>query len=515
MTTSDVHTPGGAAPGDELNNGTDELNTPAAEPPPLDPADWEAYRALAHRAIDDTIDHIRSLRDGPPWRPIPPDVRAALLDEPAPRTGVGAEAAYRDFVELVRPWPSGNLHPRSWGWVRGNGTPLGALADYLASSLNPNVGGFDQAPVLVERKVVSWFAELFGFPRDAGGILSSGGTMANVLALAVARNARAGFDVRADGLQGSHPRLVVYGSTETHGWLKKGCELLGLGGSAFRRVPVDAEFRIDIGALEALIGADRGAGMRPFCIVGTAGTVNTGATDDLNALADIAARESLWFHVDGAFGALVALAPRYADVVRGMERADSIAFDLHKWGYLPYDIACTLVRSDADLVRPFSVHAAYLEVETRGTTANLGFYHADRGIELSRNFKALKAWMSLRAEGIDTWGAHITRNIDQMQRMAARVRAHPALELCAPAPLNIVNLRWVHAQATPNELDAVNREVLLRIQERGIALPSATTLPRGYAIRCANTNHRTTDDDLDALIDAVAGIGAEVWAERT
>lgn len=489
-------------------------NPALAERVSLDPEDWEEYRALAHQAIDDTIEHLRGLRDGPPWQPMPQNVRATILDERVPHAGIGAEAAYRDFVELVRPYPSGNLHPRSWGWVRGNGTPLGALADYLASSLNPNVGGFDQAPVLVEQKVVRWFAELFGLPRDAGGVMTSGGTMANVLALAAARNARAGFDVRADGLQGAHPRLVVYGSAETHGWLKKGCEFLGLGASAFRRVRVDDEFRIDVGALEEMIAADRAAGLRPFCIVGTAGTVNTGATDDLGALADVATRESLWFHVDGAFGALVSLSPQYAHLVRGMERADSIAFDLHKWGYLPYDIACTLVRRDEDLVKTFSVHAAYLEVETRGATANLGFYHADRGIELSRSFKALKAWMSLRAEGVDAWGTRITRNVEQMQRMAARIEAHPSLELCAPVPLNIVTFRWVHPGATPNQLDAVNRETLLRVQERGIALPSATTLPRGYAIRCANTNHRTTDEDLDALVDAVAAIGAEVWKER-
>ena len=484
---------------------------PSGEPPSLDPADWNAFRHFAHGVVDDTLEHLRTIRDTKVWNTMPPDVRSAIMNDPVPRTGIGADAAYRDYVRLVRPYPSGNLHPRSWGWVRGNGTPLGALSDFIASGLNPNVGGFDQAPALVERRVVDWFAELFGFPSTTGGIMSSGGTMANVLGFTVARNMNAGFDVRAEGLQGDHPRLLVYASTEVHGWLKKTCELLGLGAAAFRRVPVDDEFRIDVGVLRALIADDRAHGHRPFCVIGTAGTVNTGATDDLVALADVCEAEKLWFHVDGAFGALVALCPEHAHVVRGMERADSIAFDLHKWGYLPYDIACTLVRRDDDLISSFASKAAYLQAELRGATAG-GFYHSDRGIELSRDFKALKAWMSLRAEGVGAWAAHISRNIAQMQRLARIVEAHPDLELLAPAPLNIVCLRWAPRGVPRDKLDAVNREILFLLQERGIALPSATTLPKGYAIRCANTNYRTRDDDFDALVNAVVSIGAEVWS---
>jgi len=481
---------------------------------PLDPQDWTRFRDFAHRVVDDTLEHVRTIADAKVWNTMPQRVRDAITDEPVPRTGLGEDDAYRAFVELVRPYPSGNLHPRSWGWVRGNGTPFASVADYLASSLNPNVGGFDQAPVLVEQKVIAWFAELLGFPSGAGGILSSGGSMANVIGLNVARNANAGFDVRRDGLQGSHPRLLVYGSTETHGWLKKGCEMLGLGSTAFRRVPVNDAFEIDVAALERMIADDRAAGHRPFCVCGTTGTVNTGATDDLVALADLCQREKLWYHIDGAFGALVALSRDHAHIVRGMERADSLAFDLHKWGYLPFDIAVTLIRRDADLLSTYSVQAEYLQVETRGATANLGFYYADRGIELSRSFKALKAWMTLRAVGVDAWGAHIARNIAQMQRCAALVEAHPSLELLAPVPLNVVNLRWTRPGLSAEQLDAVNREILFRLQERAIALPSATTLPRGYAIRAANTNHRTTDADIDALVEGTAALGDEIWREQ-
>lgn len=479
--------------------------------PPLDPADWGAFREFAHDVFDDTLEHLRTIRDTKVWNTMPQRVRDAISNEPLPRSGIGESSAYDDYVDLVRPYPSGNLHPRSWGWVRGNGTPFGAVADFLASSLNPNTGGFDQAPVLVERKVIQWFAELMGFPDSAGGIMSSGGSMANVYGLNVARNVKAGFDVRAEGLQGAHPRLLVYGATETHGWLKKGCEMLGLGASAFRRVPVDDQFCIRVDELNRMIAEDRAAGHRPFCVIGTAGTVNTGATDDLTALADICEREDLWYHVDGAFGALVVLSPKYASLVKGMERADSIAFDLHKWGYLPFDIACTLVRRDQDLANTFSVRgAAYLETDNRGAMANLGVWFADRGIELSRDFKSLKAWMTMRAVGVDLWGAHIERNIGQMQRFAAKVEAHPELELLAPVPLNVVNFRWTKPGLSREQLDAVNKEILFRLQEDAVALPSQTTLPKGFAIRCANTNHRTKDDDFDALIDAVVRLGAEL-----
>lgn len=481
--------------------------------PPIDPQDWDAYRALAHRILDESLDYLRDVRERPTWQPMPADVRARLAAEPLPRAGIGDAAAYDDFVRLVRPYPNGNIHPRFWGWVMGTGSPQAAMEDFLASVMNPNVGGFEQSPVLVEQAVVRWCAELMGFPAGAGGILVSGGTMANDLALAVARQRGAGFDVRAEGLQGAHPALLVYASTEVHGWLKKGCELLGLGDAAFRRVPAHDDFTVDVQAMAAMIAADRAAGHRPFCIVGTAGTVQTGATDDLDALADLAAREGLWFHVDGAFGAMAALAPELRPRVRGMERADSLAFDLHKWGYLPFDIACVLVREDAALVETFSAHAAYLAPEERGILARMGIHYAERGVELTRSFKALKAWMRFRALGTDTIGAHIARNVAQARHLEARVRERsPELELLAPVPLNLVNFRYAAPGLDDASLDALNRRILTELQERGIAVPSGTTIRGRFAIRVAITNHRSRDDDFDALVEAVVRIGRELRA---
>lgn len=478
--------------------------------PPIDPQDWESFRALAHRMVDESLDYLRDVRARRPWTPMPDDVRHALASEPVPRVGRGEAAVYEDFLRLVRPYPNGNIHPRFWGWVMGTGSPQAAMADFLASVVNPNLGGLEQAPVVVEQQVVRWCAELMGFPAGAGGLLISGGTMSNVLGLAVARQRRAGFDVRTDGLQSGHPRLLVYASTEVHGWLKKACEFLGLGSDAFRRVPVGADFRVDVAAMAAMIAADRAAGHRPFCIVGTAGTVQTGATDDLPALADLATRERLWFHVDGAFGALARLSPETAALVAGIERADSLAFDLHKWGYLPFDIACLLTREDAALVETFSMQAAYLTPETRGLMARTGIHFADRGIELTRSFKALKAWMAMRATGTDTIGAHIARNVRQAGYLARLVRASPELELLAPVPLNIVNFRYVRPGADESALDALNREILIQLQERGIAVPSGTTIGGRFAIRVAIANHRSRDDDFAALVDAVTTLGAEV-----
>ena len=482
--------------------------------PPLDPQDWEQYRALAHRMVDESLDYLRDVRERPTWTPMPAPVRERLTSEPLPRSGVGDVAVYEEFLADIRPYPNGNIHPRFWGWVMGTGTPQAAMEDFLASVMNPNVGGFEQSPMLVERQVIKWCAELMGFPATAGGILVSGGTLANDFCLAVARQKGAGFDVRAEGLQGGHPTLLVYGSTETHGWLKKGCELLGLGAAAFRRVPVFDDFTVNVAEMEAMIVADRAAGHRPICIVGTAGTVQTGATDDLEALADLAARQQLWFHVDGAFGSMAALSPDTAAQVKGQERADSIAFDLHKWGYLPFDVACVLVRHDADLVETFSAQGAYLSSEKRGVMAQSGVFFADRGVELTRSFKALKVWMRLRAVGTDTLGRHIARNVAQARHLAALVQAHPELELLAPAPLNIVNLRYTAPGLDDTALDALNREILISLQEDGVAVPSGTVIRSRFAIRVAIANHRSTDADFDMLVDAVVQRGRSLTVVR-
>ena len=479
---------------------------------PLDPTNWDEYRALAHRMLDESLDYLRDVRERPTWTPTPAEVRAEIRDEPLPRRGQGEAAAYDDFLRLVRPYPNGNIHPRFWGWVMGTGTPQAAMADFLSSIVNPQMGGIDHSPIYIEQQVVRWYAELMGFPSTAGGILISGGTMANVLGLAVARRQRAGWDVRVKGTYGGPP-LRVYASAEIHSWLKKSCDFLGMGEESFRKVPVLDDFTVDVKAMEAMIAEDRAAGLRPFCIVGTAGTVQTGASDDLNALADLAAREQLWFHVDGAFGAMARLGTSAAakSAVRGIERADSIAFDLHKWGYLPFDVAMVLVREDKHLPETFANQAPYLTTAVPGgMTASGSIYYNDRGIELTRSFRALKVWMTMRAQGTDLLGQHIDRNIAQARYLEGLVAAAPELELLAPVPLNIVNFRYAAEGLSEEALDLLNRKILVRLQEDGIAAPSGTVVRGKYAIRVAITNHRSRDEDFDLLVREVLRLGREL-----
>ena len=478
----------------------------------LDPDDWEQFRKFAHGVVDDTISFLATLRERGAWVAMPDSVRASFR-EPLPLEPAGAERAYAEFVDRVRPYSNGNLHPRFWGWVQGTGTPLAMLADLLASALNPHMAGFNQAPALVEEQVLAWLKELMGFPRDSSGVLVSGGSMANLIGLAVARTAKAGFDVREHGLQNYRgPRLVFYASSETHGWCSKAAELLGLGNSAYRRVPVDANYRIDIEALRALIESDRREAMRPFCVVGNAGTINTGATDDLRALAKACRDENLWFHVDGAYGALARLSENLRGIVAGIEEADSLAFDLHKWMYLPFEAGCVLVRDAEAHRRTFTASQTYFGDSDRGVIAG-GLPFADRGIELTRSFRALKIWMSLKAHGVKKFSRLIEQNVAQAQYFVERIRVQRQLELLAPAPLNVVCFRFHPPQFSESRLNSINKELLLRVQESGVAVPSSTILDGKFAIRVAITNHRSRRDDFDALLAAVLEIGREIAAD--
>ena len=478
----------------------------------LDPENWAEFRTLAHRMVDDSLDFLETLGERAPWQPMPQHVRRALTEERLPRSPQGAEQAYEDFLVNVLPYANGNRHPRFWGWIQGNGTPLGMMSDMLAAGMNAHLAGLDQAPKLVELQVIRWLAELMGFPDDSSGLLVSGGTMANLIGLAVARHAKAGFDVREQGLYGNASRITVYASTEVHSWAQKTVELFGMGNASLRRAPVDDALRIRVDLLREMIAVDRANGMLPVCIIGTAGTVNSGAIDDLDALADLAQAEDVWFHVDGAFGALARFSPGLAPLVHGMERADSLAFDLHKWMYLPYEIACVLVKDRVAHESAFSLTPSYLTDEGRGVIAG-GIPFADRGVELTRNFKALKVWLALKAHGVDAIARVIAQNVAQARAFAQRVVRIPGVVLAAPVSLNIVCFRLALAGWSAEQADALNRELLLRIQESGLAIISGSKISDRYVIRVACSNHRSTWNDFEALAAGIERIGNELQRE--
>ena len=471
----------------------------------LDPGDWEEFRRLAHAVVDRAVEHLKGTRARPAWRQVPEESESVFRRE-VPMGGTPLSKVVDDFFHNVLTYPIGNTHPRFWGWVGGGGTPGGVIAETLTGLMNSVPGNFNDAAARVEDQVIAWMQEMMGFPEGSSGILTSGGSVANLIGITAARDARAGYDTVIQGVDAESGKLVLYASTEVHSSVFKSAQILGLGRDAVKLIGVNDDFEINVDELSERIAADRAEGLRPFAIVGTVGTVNTGATDDLEALADIARRERLWFHVDGAFGALVALSPPLRHKIVGMDRADSVAFDFHKWMSVQYDAGCVLVRDPDAHRRPFSVSADYLSAFPRGTasradTANL------RGPQLSRSFRALKVWMTIREHGVEKFGRIIEQNVADIQYFASRIEQADDFELLAPVPLNVAVFRYNPGGLSSEELDALNRELVMQVQESGIAVPSSTFVRGKFAIRVANVNHRTVPADFDLFLAALRRFG--------
>lgn len=471
----------------------------------LDPTDWATFRAQAHQVLDDTLTYLETIGQRPVWQPPTPEALASY-QAPLPETPGGFEAAYAEFLKHIVPHTIGNPHPRFWGWVQGGGTPQLVLAELLATALNTNSAIGNHVGLYLELQVLGWLKALLGWPATASGLLTSGASMANVVALTVARNSLTGTDVRAEGLAPLGGKLRVYSSAETHNCVHKALDLIGLGRIALRSVPVDADYRINLAALEGAIAEDRAAGLLPFALVGNAGTVNTGATDPLDALADIATREQLWYHIDGAFGALAWLVPEQRAALRGLQRADSLSFDLHKWPAIPYEAGCVLVKDAEKHRAAFASPTSYLAHHPRGLSAGPDPL-ANYGPELSRGFRALKVWFGLKVHGPAEYRRIIAQNIAQAQYLAAQVAATPELELLAPAPLNIVCYRYRSEGLGEAALNALNKDLLMALHEQGLAAPTYTLLGGRYAIRVAHTNHRSTHADFDALVADTLRLG--------
>jgi aromatic-L-amino-acid/L-tryptophan decarboxylase len=471
----------------------------------LDPSDWADVQLLSHRIVDDAVAYLRDVRERPVWREMPGDVKD-FFTAPLPRSPAPLADVYGEVARNVMPYPMGNIHPRFWSWYMGSSNFTGALGDFLAAIQGSNLGGGNHAAALMDSQVVNWCKEMLGFPASASGTLVSGGSMANIIGLTVARNIKAGIDVREHGVGAIEKPLRFYGSDQLHSCHRKAMEALGLGNRALHRIRTDTGLRIDIDALRAAIDEDRSAGFQPACVIGTAGTVNTGAIDDLQALATLAAEEDLWFHVDGCIGALIAIAPKNASLVAGIEHANSIALDPHKWLHAPFEAGCALVRDAAAHRGAFAVTPEYLESTPRGLAS--GQWLHDFGLQTTRGFRALKVWMALKEHGIEKFGRLIDQNISQGHYLDTLIEAEPALELMAPTSINIVCFRYRANGLDGERLKALNIEIMLRLQEEGIAAISDTTVHGQHCLRVAINNHRTRREDLDMLVEETLRLGA-------
>jgi aromatic-L-amino-acid/L-tryptophan decarboxylase len=476
----------------------------------------EEIKRVGYKVVDLIAEHLTSLPRRPVFRPFPEDLADEYLNSPPPSEGQDPDAILAQFAEQVEQYPFGNGHPRFYGWVNSPPTVMGIFGDALAATLNPSNAGGNHAPIYVERQVIQWFKQLVNFPGESMGLLVSGGSTAALTGLAVARQVKAGFDVRKEGLQNGHPRLIVYKGAEGHGCNQKAVELLGLGNENLHTIPHDSAQRISVAALDAAIRRDLEDGHRPIAVVASAGTVNTGAIDRLGEIADVCARHNVWLHVDGAYGGPAILSTKYRDALSALTRADSIALDPHKWLYVPVEAGIVLVRDGEAMRSAFSLVPPYLR--TDGSTTGVGglTWLSEYGFQQTRGFRALKVWMALKHHGLDGYRKAIDKDIALAEHLAARVRAAPELELHEPQSLSIVCFRYVPPGTRPERtvLNQVNKTLCEEIQLGGKAFVSSTVMDDQFWLRACIVNFRTQPDDIDALVELVRASGGRICARK-
>ena len=472
----------------------------------------EELRRLGALAADAVASHRERLLERPVFGKVGDG--ASLFDEPVPEEGRPFEEVLAFVREHVLPYPMGNSHPRFFGFINATADPVGAMADYLAATMNPNCWGGDHAAIHVEAAALRWIASMIGYPAQAEGILVSGGSMANFTALAAARRAMTPGNVREDGLAGpGRPRLTVYASDQVHHCVDKAVDLLGIGTAQLRKISTDEHFRISTATLGKAVAQDRAAGFAPAIVVGNAGTVNTGAIDPLDELADFCRREGLWFHADGAYGALASIVPELRPLFAGLDRADSLAADPHKWLYVPYEAGATFVREPGRLAATFRKFPEYLASDPESPFPGPAWF-AERGVELSRGFKALKVWMGIQTHGRRAYVAQIENDVRLARFLADEVDRRRNFERLAEPVLSIANFRyWPADRNLPDEaLDRVNRRIIHRLVGDGSYFLAPTILKGRTALRVSITNFRTREDDLIALLDEVERVGKTLVA---
>jgi len=469
--------------------------------------DAEAVRRLGYAAVDLAAEHRAGLMQRPVFGKV--GEAAASFDEPLPEAGEPIERVLADVGERILKRPFGNSHPRFFAFINATADPVGIVADYLAATMNSNCWGGDHAAIHVEKQVLRWLSAILGLPAESEGILTSGGSMANFTALATARRAMAP-GVREAGFAGTEP-LVVYVSEEVHNCVDKAVDLLGIGWKQLRKIPTDERYRMRVDLLKQAIAEDRRAGRKPAIVVGNAGTVNTGAIDPLDELADLCAAEGLWFHADGAYGAMATISPRLKPLFKGLERADSVAADPHKWLYVPYEAGATLVRQPGRMAEAFQRPAPYLVHDPDSPVRGPVSFN-ERGPELSRGFKALKVWMGLKHHGVSGYAAAVDHDVAMARTLADAVSAHDDFELLAPPVLSIVGFRYRPAGRGLGEpeLDRLNRQIVNRLVGSGAFFLAPTLLKGRTAMRVAIVNFRTCEEDVRALVDEAARAGREL-----
>lgn len=462
----------------------------------LDPEDWPAFRKLAHEALDRALDSIEHVREAPVWQE-PTDAARKAFDAPLPREATPLPELLNNVQANIFPYSTGNRHPRFMGWVHGAGTPAGVVAEMLTASLNMNCGGRNHIGLEIERQIARWMASALGYPETATGLFLTGSSMANFVALIVAKTKALGPTTREKGIATPEgTTLTGYASREAHSCISRAFELSGLGASRLRLIETDAQGRMRPEALEAEIRKDLEQGLKPFFCVATAGSVNTGAFDPLSAIADIADQYGLWLHVDGAIGALAVFSRDLKTKLEGIEKSQSIAMDFHKSGQVPYDAGFLLVKDCYTHRLAFSSDPHYLTRSERGLASG-GIWPVDLGPDLSRGLRALKTWFTLMAFGTDAIGRSIEHTVSLAKEFAARIEKSSEFELKAPVAHNIVCFG-----VTGPYQSQINQEIVIALQTAGIAAPSTTEIAGEVVIRAAFVNHRTTLKDLDITLDA-------------
>jgi glutamate/tyrosine decarboxylase-like PLP-dependent enzyme len=468
----------------------------------------ETFARMLERVSEMAVSYLRELPQREAFRRPPEDVADRLLNAPLPQSGASAEEILAHVEAEILPYSLGIGHPRWWGFVRGSAHPVGMAAELLAATMNSNCAGSAQIATHLELTVLRWLTELVGYRADAGGLLMSGGSAANFVALAAMRE-RQLPGTRSRGMASSGYRPTVYATREVHGCVNRAVELLGLGSEVLRWVPVDDDRRMDVGALAEMIAEDRAGGATPICAVATAGTVNSGAVDPLSDIAEVARREGLWFHVDGAYGAVGAALAELADQYRGLDQADSIVVDPHKWLYVPYEAGAVLVRDPETLHQAFATQADYLEVQEEDYFNGPLWFH-ERGPQLSRGFRALKVWAVMRHIGMEGYRELWRHDLATAAELRRRAEDHPRLELARSTHLSVCCFRYLPERADQN---AFNRLLLDRIHRDGRLFVSGTTLEGTFHLRACIINFRSTLDDARIAVETVVELGEELERE--